>query len=380
MVGHSTLRERLIPRATIKYGTSIFIMSPEELASNDHLLNLINKREAVILCPAGCTLKLVPSKNGKKRPFFSHISTVHTKNCDYVKKYPGGESHEHLDTKMKFGNTKTVQQLCMGCSRPTWSMNIDSTWSYSTEVRINIDNGNYIIVDGMFRDKDVITLIVEIKHTHGTGGIKRTWLLTQLFEYIEAKCGSGPIVNVIDSKHEPKFCDECAHQKEQQEHKKEQQEKMRQLREDEHRKRDKRRREEEEQVRRMEREKRARQDKAKEKQKVWLPYREKKKTEEDDEKRMRDILELREREDKRKRDILELREREEKRREEEDTKRMKDALEQKERTRKLKIEEGKKQDNITFGHFYNDIRTRHGEASADFMVGLAESTHVSTKE
>ena len=48
---------------------------------------------------------------------------------------------------------------------------------------------------------------------------------------------------------------------------------------------------------------------------------------------------------------------------------MKDALEQKEKTRKLKMEEGKKQDNITFGHFYNDIKTRHGEASADFMVG-----------
>ena len=59
---------------------------------------------------------------------------------------------------------------------------------------------------------------------------------------------------------------------------------------------------------------------------------------------------------------------------------MKDFLELKERERKQRIEEGKKQDNITFGHFYNDIKTRHGEASADFMVGPTGSTHVSTKE
>ena len=358
------------------------VMFPEDI--NAELHNRISNKSAVLKCPGNCPDPLKHtrgSKCGTRGPYFSHLARDSSEQCGYVKKYPGGESREHLDTKMKFGNTKTVQQLCMGCSRPTWSMNIDSTWSYSTEVRIKIDNGNYIIVDGMFKDKDgKRVLIVEIRHTHGTVGIKRTFLLTQLCEYIEVNCGSGPIVNVIDSKHEPKFCDECAHQKEQQEHKKEQQETMRQITEDEHRKRDKRRREEEEQERRMEREKRARLDKAKEKQKEWLPYREKKKTEEDDEKRMRDILDLREREDKRKRDILELREKEDKRREEEDTKRMKDCLELKERERKQRIEEGKKKDNITFGHFYNDIKTRHGEASADFMVGPTGSTHVSTKE
>ena len=194
-----------------------FTMSPEELASNEHVSNLVKNGGAMMLGPCGHRIKLVhASKNGKRRHFFSHFSQFQTKKCQYIEKYRegGGESLEHINTKKNFQNTQTIQQLCIGCPRPTWCMNIDPTWSYTTEVRINIGNGDYIIVDGIFRDRDEnVVLIVEIKHTHGTEGNKRTWLLTQSFEYIEAHCGSAQIVNVIDSKHEVRFCDECTHER-----------------------------------------------------------------------------------------------------------------------------------------------------------------------
>ena len=359
------------------------LMLPEDINAEVH--NRMSNKSIIFKCNDcdGPVNHTRASTCGTRRAYFSHsASDESSEQCgsivreqNRVKYGHGGESEEHLQTKLQFGGVKTVQQVCMKCNKtPTWILHIDPKWTFSTEVRLPMENGSYIVADGVFKDQDGKKMVViEIKHKNATKGRKRTWATSQSFEYGEFECGIKSCMTVIDSKHKPKLCDECAHQKEQQEHKKEQQETMRQITEDEHRKRDKRRREEEEQERHMEREKRARQDKAKEQKIKWETNQQNKKTEE--ERQLRKVYD-----EQREKDMLELKVIEKKRREEEDETRVKHALEQKERTRKLKIDEGKKQDNITFGHFYNDIRTRHGEASADFMVGLAESTHVSTKE
>lgn len=182
--------------------------TPEEWQQKNTLSSKSKKKtDANLLCPDGCTLlfrkgsKYI-NKHGTQvivRPHFAHLNQSKTDSCLYVKKYgSNGESKEHFETKESIAANGIVAHEV--CSYPNCSSvkeyRSHEDWLAKTEVKLN----NKWFMDVVFYDTNgEIALVVEVKHTHGTDGVKREWLLQQNFDYIEVDT-NGPTYTVLDSK------------------------------------------------------------------------------------------------------------------------------------------------------------------------------------
>ena len=182
--------------------------TPEQWQHKNTLCSKSKKKtDANLLCPDGCTLTFrkgseYVNKHGTQvivRPHFAHVNKSKTDSCLYVKKYgSNGESKEHFETKESIAANGIVAHEI--CSYPSCSSvkeyRSHENWVAKTEVKLN----NKWFMDVVFYDTNGdIALVVEVKHTHGTDGLKREWLLQQNFDYIEVDT-NGPTYTVLDSK------------------------------------------------------------------------------------------------------------------------------------------------------------------------------------
>ena len=165
--------------------------TPLQFLQKKELQNKAKKKTTEKLrCADGCELVF---RNGceyinahgtlvSRQPHFAHTSKQREKSCFMVRKYgAGGESYEHLKTKMNiatFENSCFVRTCCdRDCNFKKRYYRSAYDWYTKIEHKIN----NKWLVDVAFFNKktDKLELVVEIKHKHAVDGKKRQWLIEQ---------------------------------------------------------------------------------------------------------------------------------------------------------------------------------------------------------
>ena len=163
------------------------------------------------------------SKDGRRRAHFAHKHDCHncSDGCNYIKKYGGkGESPEHLQAKLWFGlRLQPRIVFCVECEQVCGNyirtVEVPKDWTYKTEQRLTMTDGEYIWADGAFIDESgVVQLVVEVKHTHGTTDDKLKWLQNQAFEFFEVNAkdvqnSCNGVVPIINQKNDHRLCGEC---------------------------------------------------------------------------------------------------------------------------------------------------------------------------
>ena len=138
-------------------------------------------------CPGGCDLIFRGTAKNGRCCHFAHKM----KECSYIVKYSddkggGGESTEHLDSKLHFNKVKHIHRKCrnVNCDLNSTTITIDySDWVFKTEYKLD-----KWLIDVAFVDKNNnLKLLIEICHTHYTDGNKRDYLKKLNVPYFEIK-------------------------------------------------------------------------------------------------------------------------------------------------------------------------------------------------
>lgn len=176
----------------------------------------VKNKSYTLRCPDGHDLVFRKRSSDGRRAHFAHRHSVQSRDCCYLKKYKGGESKDHLTAKMWFGRQMEIRFItkCMHKCNDVLLCITRPDWTYETEKKMTLDDGSPIWVDGAFCDPDGnVTCVVEVKHTHGTAGKKRTWLQNQSFTYVEVAAShvltNPDPVQVIDHGDGDIRCDHC---------------------------------------------------------------------------------------------------------------------------------------------------------------------------
>jgi hypothetical protein len=182
--------------------------TPAQFLTKLELQNKSKKRTGEKLqCADGCDLIF---KNGCeyinhfgtvviRHSHFAHTSKQRETSCLMLKKYSGGgESEEHLKTKMAIAENNNLRFMRQ-CSDPdcnrTKRKYISNDWYTKLEHKVN----NKWLVDVAFFNKktDKLELVLEVMHKHAVDGKKREWLLEQDFLYFEVASNTESNTHII---------------------------------------------------------------------------------------------------------------------------------------------------------------------------------------